>query len=114
MTRPSSVASCLHWGGSTSSDLFISVKQISDTGDVVEAYQDASVAGAYSIGPMVDCPRGDDPGGAIAAVGYLDPLYGTNQLFVYSVGGAVTECWWHNTTTATSWKWAWTSNLIHT
>lgn len=114
MTRPSSVASCLHWGADTSSDLFISVKQISESGDVVEAWQDSSKAGAYLVEPMYDCPRGDDPGGAIAAVGYLDIVYGTNQLFVYSVGGAVTECWWHNVTTGSSSEWSWTSNLIHT
>lgn len=63
---------------------------------------------------MADCPRGDVPGGAIAAVGYLDDVYGTNQMFVYDVGGAVTECWWHDIAAGSTPEWKWTSSLIHT
>lgn len=113
MTRPSGISSCLHYGGDLASE-WLSVKQISKSGDVVEAYQDASTAGQYWVLPMSDCPKGDDPGGAIAGVGYLDPVYGPNQVFVYTVGGAITECWWHNTTTTSATDMEWTSNLIHT
>ncbi|KAK5052557.1 hypothetical protein LTR84_002422 [Exophiala bonariae] len=113
LTRPSSFASCLHWN-TEESDLFVSVKQISESGEVVEAYRGAAETGAYYTKPMSDCPHGDSPGGAIAAVGYLDDVYGTSQMFVYDVGGAVTECWWHDVATDSTTEWKWTSTLIHT
>lgn len=112
-TRPSGITACIHYGGDLVNE-WLSIKQISESRDIVEAYQNATEAGGYWVVPVSNCPTGDDPGGAIAAVGYIDEDVGPNQLFVYTVGGAITECWWHNVTTDDTWQTQWSSSSIFT